>query len=641
MDRRYTSIKRAYELSLSIGHIGGIAVCCKYYAIMGSIVSRALQLRVEHQQFKIGNLGIAIVCGNITLSIILIPSVTLAQLNSANATLIFFLILAASVVMLLVSRRGVSPIRFIREYAHFNWFTVLFGFFVAIHCLRAALPEVSWDALAYHLPLTKNYELSTKPNFYGALPKGLDIIYWFGHALTSDYTLSKLFHVSHLVAMALFVFSAFKILTTPKIARLVALLVLVYHFSFEIAHTCYVDVGAACMEMISILSCALWIRTADPTFFRLLCLGAGGALAIKYTALIPAAITFSVALSFAMFSDRHKNATKVRPLVLSIIVGIVPALFWYAKNLILFGNPVWPFYLGHRGMPDAEYLQLVYDNLAHFTFPRTLINYLLTPYRLLSGNFENYAISTFSLRGVMNYRLAEFGAFFSICVLFFKGLYQRKDLLFLAIFYFLALTINFWTGSHQARYILSTFYLGVLLTGVFLYFFRFQWKSLLAAAIFCFAYLQNGREPLAVTQYILNPNKVTDYLTQSLHDYPLAVFKSSRRILSRECGYMFELISLRYFDDYEFLRNGRQLQLHTLSGKPDYNQIKDHLRKKGIYYWLTNTQTVDWRKDWLVRIKNLTKDERDSLALMIHIDEVISKSAIRLEGNGNNYLFKL
>ena len=104
---------------------------------------------------------------------------------------------------------------------------------------------------------------------------------------------------------------------------------------------------------------------------------------------------------------------------------------------------------------------------------------------------------------------------------------------------------------------------------------------------------------------------------------------------------MFEIISRRYIPDYEDLRDGYVLRVDLIPSSATYAEVKQYLADKGISYWLTNTQTTAWRKDWLARHEHMPKEKGKTLKHMIDVDELILKSGKVLKTDSVNSLIEL
>ena len=128
------------------------------------------------------------------------------------------------------------------------------------------------------------------------------------------------------------------------------------------------------------------------------------------------------------------------------VIVVVGCGFWYGKNLVRFGNPVYPLYFGHRGVSDALYSGLV-ESIHQFG-PRTLHEFVRVPDR-----FANY-------RDILVY-LSFFLAPFSLLV-------RRSATIVWVMFAFFAMYVAYWffVASHQPRFLMSALVVSQILLAI-------------------------------------------------------------------------------------------------------------------------------------------------------------------------------
>jgi hypothetical protein len=150
-----------------------------------------------------------------------------------------------------------------------------------------------------------------------------------------------------------------------------------------------------------------------------------------------------VLLVLASGRDRRRSLPTV---AVATSVAIAVCGFWYAKNAVRHGNPVYPLVLGHRGVSDEEYRSLV-AALQHFG-PRTIDAFVHLPAR-------------FS-------RPLELPTFF----LFFAApaaiLVRRRGPMAAALAAYFALYVAYWffLASHQRRFLLPAFFAGSIAVAI-------------------------------------------------------------------------------------------------------------------------------------------------------------------------------
>ena len=257
------------------------------------------------------------------------------------------------------------------------------GIAAAMACgqlLAALAPPEAYDELAYHLPIARAIDsthaaqqLLHAHDAYGNLPSLGECLY--AAALAVDGT--ALVHALQLTVVLSFVVLAAAFVREVCGARagvVTAIALLAYPDLTYLATTGYVDAAATAFEIGAFLLVLRWLMRNHAADLPAAALLIGFAVSVKYTALFTAGV---VAITVAVVAVRRHVA---RPALASAGVALVAGGFWYAKNLIRFGNPFWPFYLGHRSMDDRTYTDFV--NGIHAFGPRTLNAFVEVPWRL-------------------------------------------------------------------------------------------------------------------------------------------------------------------------------------------------------------------------------------------------------------------
>jgi len=308
------------------------------------------------------------------------------------------------------------------------------GLAVAMACgqLFAALaPSEAYDELAYHLPIARAIDsthaaqqLLHAHDAYGNLPSLGESLY--AAALAVDGT--ALVHAVQLTVLLAFVVLAagfVRELCGARAGVVTAIALLAYPDLTYLATTGYVDALATAFEVGALLLVLRWALRQTAADLPVAALLIGFAVSVKYTALFTAAV---VAGLVAVEAVRRHAA---RPALVFAGVALTAGGFWYAKNLIRFGNPVWPFYLGHRSMDDKTYTDFVAG--IHAFGPRTITAFIEVPWRLAA----DAAIVPFVALSVVVLAIAVRPA--------------RRPAV-----YALAFTAYwFWIASHQVRFLLS------------------------------------------------------------------------------------------------------------------------------------------------------------------------------------------
>lgn len=122
------------------------------------------------------------------------------------------------------------------------------------------------------------------------------------------------------------------------------------------------------------------------------------------------------------------------------------------KNLILYGNPIYPFIFGHPGLNNEE-LEGIKGSITQFVTPRDLTNFIKIPYTFFlsrMGSLENiFVFFSFILAplALLNKRSLRVTVIL-LCVGFFN------------------LALWFFAITHQTRFLFSTLVILTILSGI-------------------------------------------------------------------------------------------------------------------------------------------------------------------------------
>jgi hypothetical protein len=226
----------------------------------------------------------------------------------------------------------------------------------------AQLPSSNPDVWVFQFPLAQSmvehsgfvYPQIDHP-FYGNNPLFFNLL--FAEALLAvDH-----FIAANTVNIAIYLSFMLAVLTYAARARGAGLLLIIFmvassSFFSPAAPTPLTDLPRSCFSVLALLFTDRYLR--DSRLYDLVVAGllAGAAAAGKYTELVTAAL-IGVCLLPGLVSLASRRW--IDACAFSVAVVIVGA-FWYVKNWILLGNPIYPFLLGHPGLSDqwmAEYIQ--------------------------------------------------------------------------------------------------------------------------------------------------------------------------------------------------------------------------------------------------------------------------------------------
>lgn len=415
------------------------------------------------------------------------------------------------------TQEKVSGVRFsIFEKACFLFFSLQAG----LNLLGALSPEIFYDSLVYHLA-APNYYLQHKSlaghrfNVLFNMPEAMSMLYLLGLGLW-DEILAKLIHASTGILISLSIFAMTQKLAGRAAGVLAATLFYVSPMVAMNLWTTAIDVALGTFEFLALWSALNVMRsppedTGKKRWLILTGIFAGLSMSTKYPGVFNAAI-----LTFILFWQLSRQEGWRRAVKGVLLYGAVAALVlspWLARNAVIMGNPVHPYFHSffHGKTAESEKLRsLVQDTRES---PATSLKEMLTgPWtRTMKGN------SNASFIGPL---------FLFLLPLLFAGRILSRELLwmwiYLGLFFFLwsfssGMLRFFLPALAPCAVLLAAFLAGLefpqpfrllMFAGVFYSFFgNLYWSSLLW-------YQQGGWKVLTAR---LAPE---DYLSHSWPSYP-------------------------------------------------------------------------------------------------------------------------
>lgn len=337
---------------------------------------------------------------------------------------------------------------------------VILALWLITNFIFAFVPITGHDTKDYHLPIITSMAERGVLNFSSAIPEYRwmplfgEILYAipfvaFGAHGGAPFVF-QLSQYSVLVLLSIVIYDFLSRRTKQKLFALAAILFIlaITDFQREILHGGYIDV---LVYLFGIASSLLIIDVCEKRSFevRALTLSAmflGFALGTKETAGVIAIINY---LFLGIGFIRHRMPLRRILMVLIIYSLIVVAIagFWYAKNAIVFGNPL---YLGGKEFGETIVIK------------RTLLNFLLFPFYKFGTVSPTDSVSRLIVLGyfIASYALAGF------FLLFRRRIFTLGDVLLFA-FVQMHLVIVFFI-SHHTRYFLPAIIVLPLFIGLLL-----------------------------------------------------------------------------------------------------------------------------------------------------------------------------
>jgi hypothetical protein len=234
-----------------------------------------------------------------------------------------------------------------------GWLLLVVSPFLLIMALGSMLPTIDYDALEYHLQGPKEYFVAGRVGFlphnvYTSMPFGVEMLHLLCMQVMNDWwwgaLVGQLLVASFAPMAGLAVWLTARRWGSPRAAWVAAMVYLTTPWIYRLAALPYVE-GPLCYYHAALLWTGgmAWSTSAAIRGRIWLVVGllAGGAMAIKYPALISAVVPFGAVAVAAGWRARSARPLLAFGLGVAVVMGP-----WLIKNAVDTGNPVYP--LGYR-----------------------------------------------------------------------------------------------------------------------------------------------------------------------------------------------------------------------------------------------------------------------------------------------------
>jgi hypothetical protein len=343
-----------------------------------------------------------------------------------------------------------------------RWLWLLFAAVLVAPLLGAFGPFLGWDALTYHLAIPQRYldanRIVLSPfSIYDAFPLGTEMLYLVGLALDGP-TVAMLLHAEFgaLLVVAVFRIAALRSRLASIAAAVVLLADPLMNFEMSVA---YNDLEIALFALLAVASLADWVNSDGKEPPLRAALLAAACASIRYPGVI-------VPVVLAVLTIAGRQSARARLLAVStfgVATGIV-MLPWLARNLIMTGNPVAPALQGLFYASGKEFFSTVAvrQTLAfsqQIGMGRGLAALFLFPLRLTFATVPGRYANSFGFQIGCLYLVG-------LAIVLLSPAVRRDRLSRLSIWTALLLTLAWFYGSQEARFLLPVFPLVALAAGI-------------------------------------------------------------------------------------------------------------------------------------------------------------------------------
>ncbi|MBY4613576.1 hypothetical protein [Rhizobium redzepovicii] len=242
----------------------------------------------------------------------------------------------------------------VRATANGNPFPLLasgaFIVLIGVISVTALFPAGSADVWAFQIPLAQSIVShggfvtpQIGSNFYGNIPLFFNVLF-----------ASTLLFVDHWLGAGLMnaaIFLGFLLLLTHR-WRAAGLLLVFFLIVFQPFFTPGVavpltDLPRSCFSVAAVLYLWRYLETGRPSEIVSCALLVGGAVGGKYTELQMVGL-----IGLALLPSIYRGKMPFSLFLTCLAAFLSLAGYWYIKNLIVLGNPIYPFIFGHPGLSD-------------------------------------------------------------------------------------------------------------------------------------------------------------------------------------------------------------------------------------------------------------------------------------------------
>ena len=254
---------------------------------------------------------------------------------------------------------------------------------LALTILHALTPPWSYDALMYHLEAPRLFleagRLLFLPEIWQANgPLLTEMLFLPGLAFGSD-TFARLIHATFGIWLSLAVYAYARRFTHPRTARLSLWILLGVPVLPIVAGFAYIDLAWALYTFLALYALARWHQnTEQRRWLTLAGILIGLAMSTKYLALGGLATCVCWIL---LHGNREKQPHTLASVARFTLTAMLIACPWYLKNMLLTGNPVFPFGIGGPEWPPDR-LDMLLAHLGNIGRPENALDYILLPWNL-------------------------------------------------------------------------------------------------------------------------------------------------------------------------------------------------------------------------------------------------------------------
>jgi len=286
---------------------------------------------------------------------------------------------------------------------------------IFINSIGAFGPELSFDALWYHLTLPKLYIIHQKvfyiPGgllYYSAMPKLIEMLYIVGLSFGSELV-PKLIHFCFGILTSLALYKIGSVYFPRKIAIITSL---IFYSNLVVGWesiTAYIDLGRTFFEIMSLWGILVWSKTENKDWLYISAIILGFAISTKLLAIGSLGI-FITLIIYIGLTRKFKKINIAKNLFMYIIMTFLICFPWFIFSYFETGNPIHPILSGYYlsyGLSIFSPLTFLNDFIKIFLFsddpisPIYLVVFPLIFILIKSFSYEMKIVMLYSLVGIL------------------------------------------------------------------------------------------------------------------------------------------------------------------------------------------------------------------------------------------------
>lgn len=242
--------------------------------------------------------------------------------------------------------------------AHWIWrimFWGVYGVYTWLYLGHALAPEISADAISYHLALVARYAREhhfpiITTNMYASLSEGIEMLFLFAFTI-GKHSAAKMCEFLYMLTLPFGIIAYGRRIGHPAAATLAAVMVYASPVFGTVGVISHNDVAGVAVVFAVFYAVQLWREHQDSGTLMLAGILAGFAYAVKYT--LGIAVLYAVAAVILVGWKRKQSWLK--PAVVMALCSFAVMAPWLIKNVVEVSNPFSPFF--NRLFPNPYIMQ--------------------------------------------------------------------------------------------------------------------------------------------------------------------------------------------------------------------------------------------------------------------------------------------